>query len=147
MVRELTVEEIKLAPPLGQEFYATGAIPGKLIPEVFTLSWTRFYAADFGRIFGLFNGDELVGVLGGILYPDSNDGVLVATEMFWFVASKHRGTVGSLRLFDAYEKWAKERGAGRIAMIHLQALAPETLEKLYLRKGYRKLESHYVKTL
>lgn len=147
MIRELTVEELPLVPPVGKEFFETGAIPGKLIPEVFVASWNRFYEVDIGRIFGFFVDDKIVGVLGAIVYPDPNDGVVVATEMFWFVGAEHRHGLGGLRLFDAFETWARSRNAGRMAMIHLQALAPETLEKLYLRKGYQKIESHYVKTL
>lgn len=146
MIRSLTTEELPLCPPLGQEFFATGAFPGKLIPEVFVRRWTEILNAGIGSIHGLFAGDRLLGIIGGILFRDPNDDALVASEMFWFVPREHRGTLGSLRLVDAYESWAKNMGAERLTMIHLEALAPAALEKLYLRKGYTKVESHYIKT-
>jgi len=147
MIRELTVEELPLCPPLGQEFYATGAFPGQMIPAIFVATWTTLIESGMGVIFGLFDRGTLVGVIGAVKYPDANDGVVVASEMFWFVSAPFRRGTAALRLFDEYEEWAKRIGAGRIGMIHLQALAPEVLKKLYLRRGYTEVETHYMKTL
>lgn len=145
MVALLEVSELSKLSELGLKFYAESGLPGRFVPSVFEASWTKFYGLGMGQIFKLEEDGKVVGAIGGMIYPDPNDGDLVASEMFWFVEPEARG--GGIRLFIAFENWAKERGAKRIAMIHLQSLAPEALERLYFRKGYRKTESHYFKTL
>ena len=40
-----------------------------------------------------------------------------------------------------------ERKADYVCMIHLQKLQPEALGQLYLRLGYRLIESTYLKAL
>ncbi len=145
MIAPLDVSELNQLAALGAKFYAESGLPGRFVPDVFEASWRQFYSIGMGQIFKLEVDGQIVGAIGGMVYPDPNDADLVASEMFWFVDPAARG--GGIRLFSAFEDWAKQRGAKRIAMIHLQSLAPEALERLYLRKGYRKIESHYFKTL
>ncbi len=70
---------------------------------------------------------------------------MIAVETFWFVAPEHRGI--GIRLFNAFEKWAKDNQCSKTAMIHLTDSMPERLEQLYLKRGYRLIEKHYVKDL
>lgn len=130
---------------LGKGFWATGALPGKLDPEHFRQVWSSLIAQEIGQIFGMWNGEDLEGVLGVTVHPDPNDGELVANEQFWWVEPEARGN--GVRLLQAFEAWAHERGCTRLMMVHLIDLTPEKLEKLYTRMGYRKVEVHYMKEI
>jgi GNAT superfamily N-acetyltransferase len=81
------------------------------------------------------------GILGGVVAPIYFGGGTVAQELFWF-ADK-----GGRALLDAFEAWAKERGADGILMISL-ALDERTdqrMSKIYERRGYRLRERNFYK--
>jgi GNAT superfamily N-acetyltransferase len=88
---------------------------------------------------------ELIGSLGFIQHPDLHSGELMLVETFWFVDPAHRGC--GLLLLDAYENYGKVAGVDKIAMIHLADSYPERLEQLYLKRGYKLVEKHYVKDI
>lgn len=48
-------------------------------------------------------------------------------------------------LVDAYEAYAERLGCQKKAMVHMVDSYPDILEKLYLKRGYRLVEKHYVK--
>lgn len=144
-VRPLTTDDFPRLLGLAQQFYDEGKVPGRMVPEKFLGTWHNLYAAGCGVILGLFSGEEIVGALGALTYPDFYDGDTVASEMFWFVNKESRGR--GLLLLNEFEVWAKDRGAKRVSMIHLTNLAPDTLRKLYLKRGYREIESHFLKDL
>lgn len=85
----------------------------------------------------------MLGGLGFINAPDLHNGEMIAVETFWFVAPEHRGI--GIHLLNAFEKWAKENGSDKTAMIHLTDSMPERLKRLYLKRGYRLIEKHYVR--
>lgn len=130
---------------LGRQFQEEGAIPGKFIPEVFVKTWNNLLGINLGILFGLEKDGQLVGGLGAILFPDPNDGELVANETFWFVSKEHRGQ--GLKLLDAFEGWARDFGVKRVSMVHLENLSPRALNRLYRLRGYRPVETHYFKEL
>lgn len=143
-VERLTETELPELARLGKLFYREGALPGKFVPEQFLATWRKFFELGFAAIFALRINEELVGALGAAVLPDPNDGVLVGSEMFWWVAPKARGH--GLSLLNAFEEWAVfEMGARRLGMVHLLSLAPERMGKLYERRGYKATELHYVK--
>ena len=80
-----------------------------------------------------------------MLYPDLYSGDLIATEFFWFVRAEVRGQ--GLKLYYAFEAWARARHCAQIRMVHLLDLMPERLAKVYRRLGYEPAETHYVKEL
>lgn len=89
--------------------------------------------------------EEMIGGLGAIKYPDMHDGKLTAVETFWFISPDHRGA--GMKLFNAFEQWGKDQGCKKLAMIHLSDSYPEILEKIYMRKGYKLAEKHYIKEI
>jgi len=86
---------------------------------------------------------QMQGGLGAIKHPDLHDGKLTAVETFWFVAPEFRGK--GLTLFNAFEEWAIKSGCQKLAMVHLADSYPDSLKKLYHRKGYQLAEEHYIK--
>ena len=88
---------------------------------------------------------EIAGSLGFIVSQDLHSGEKIMVETFWFTDPKKRGC--GLLLLDAYEKYADEYNMDKIAMVHMMDSYPESLCKLYLRRGYELIEKHFVKTL
>lgn len=96
-------------------------------------------------IFALMQDDTVIGGLSALKFPDMNNGKMTAVECFWFVINGQRGK--GLMLIDAFEEWAIKQGCKKAALIHLEDSFPDVLKRLYKRKGYRFVESHYVKDL
>ena len=162
MIRKAAIEDLPRLHGLANEFYSASSILGRLPFEMhrFVKAWTNFLESEIGVIFlavsihaperdnntdRLASRDEVTGMIGGIQYPDLYSGVLIATEFFWFVSEANRGT--GIRLYKAFEGWAKEQGCEQIRMIHLNDSMPEKLAKFYLRLGYEQSETHYLKEL
>lgn len=104
-----------------------------------------FIQKGIGAMFLLVKDDVIVGGLGCLKYPDLHSGEIFAVETFWYVLPEHRGK--GLLLLNAYEKWAKDNGCVKCAMIHMIDSMPDVLERLYFRRGYELIEKHYVKEI
>lgn len=105
--------------------------------------YSKFVDSGVGCVFVLKKDGVVVGGIAGIKYPDLHSGILTAVETFWFVDKSHRGK--GLLLLSTFEKWAKSNDCKRIAMIHLEDSHPVVLERLYIHRGYKLEEKHYVK--
>lgn len=139
IVRQLEPDEIEKILPLCDEFSnSSGFVAYK--KDVFVNSWTQFILSGLGVIFIL---PEYKGMLGALKFNDPNTGELIATELFWFVDASARGR--GIKLLNAFEKWAKKEGCKKTIMVHLSDSIPEEVKKIYIRKGYIELETHYMK--
>ena len=96
--------------------------------------------AALGELYVLSDDDGLCGVLFALYMPSMTNGSLTAMEYAWFVLPEKRRH--GIRLMDFYIKRAKEKGCKLIVMCHM-ADQPETLKKLYKRKGFVETESNY----
>ena len=74
-----------------------------------------------------------------------NSLTVLATELAWFVSKDYRGKKGSLLLLNSFEEWAKNNNADYITLCDIESIA--SLEKLYVRRGYKRTESTYMKEL
>jgi len=88
---------------------------------------------------------KLIGSLGFIVADDLHSGDKMTVETFWFTDPKKRGH--GLMLLEVYEEYSKKIGSKKIAMVHMTDSYPERLEKLYIKRGYKLIEKHYVKDL
>lgn len=143
-IRHLDPEEVYLCVDSGREFYREAGLPGKFLPEIFTGSWERLIKLRLGTIIGAFVDGNLVGAIGGIAYPDINDGELVVTEAFWYMDAKHRQAGLGAKLYHAFEVWVQWRGARRIIMVALPS-SGEMVIDWYKKQGYRLLETQFIK--
>jgi len=141
-ITEATIEEIPVITQLCKKFeQATSHVTVDIEHSI--KSYTRFIESGIGTMLLLKKDGEIIGGLGCLKYPDLHSGELTAVETFWFVDPQHRGK--GLKLFDAFEAWADKHGCVNKAMIHMVDSYPDILEKLYIRKGYKLIEKHYVK--
>lgn len=145
MLRQLSTADLPALLHLAPLFWAEGKLPGRFVPEVFMRTWESLFSIGVGRIIGYFEFDQIRGALAYVLMPDPNDGVPTATEMFWFVDPLCRGA--GLRLLSAFEEEAKAAGAERLVMVHLTSINAPELRHLYERRGYREVETHYLKEI
>ena len=144
-VTEVSVERLEELFPLAEIFWKEGQLPGKFDPVVWANTWKKFIGSEIGVIFGIEKDHRLVGALGVLSYDDPNDGVLMATEMFWFIHPNHRGC--GVALLDHFEEWALERGCKRVIMVHLEKVMPKVMDRFYRLRGYRPIETHYLKEI
>jgi GNAT superfamily N-acetyltransferase len=116
-----------------------------------TPTWLKTYehliTEGRGAMFKAWVGDKVAGALGCIKGPDLHSPRLIAIETFWWVAPEYGGKGIGKKLLDAFEQWAKDENCDDVAMVHLSDSYPESLEQLYIRRGYALAEKHYVKHL
>lgn len=147
-IRPLTAEELPLCLPLGEHFFEEAALPGDWNGDAFLGQWESFYGLGIGRIWGAFEGEDLVGVCGGLAFPDSNTGKERAQELFWWVEPEHRKSGAALALLRHFESWAEERGCEAVTMAYLHSTGNGgALDRWYRRRGYQPMETHYVRML
>lgn len=144
-VRAVSPDELCAVVDVGYMFFKEGNLPGGFKRDVFLRNWSAILKERRGIFLGAFEDEKFTGGLGAVLCPDLNNGQLLAVECFWYVLPEYRGH--GLRLLRAFERWAKEAGVRRVAMIHLMSLHPEAMRQLYERLGYRAVEINYIKEL
>lgn len=146
-IRPLKPHEIHLCVPFGEAFHAELKLAGQFIPQCFVDNWLTFLASYPAVIFGLWKDGQLCGGLGGMIAPDLYDGRLYAQEFFWFIGKAHRSGTGALKLLRAFERWAIDRKAVELRMVHLVGEQAPDLEAFYRALGYAKVEVCYRKPL
>lgn len=153
VIRPLTVEELPLCDAHGRAFHAEKGIPGEFSLDVFCRNWEAFLAHYHGIILGLWDEEQLVGGLGGIIAPDLTGihrdtglPVLTATEFFLFVEPAYRGYPWWLHLIEQFRAHGAARGASRLRMVTM-ILPGSTLDRQakilawkYQKLGLRPIE-------
>ena len=138
------IDEIELLIPIGQEFINEADDKFFILkPIEFVKNWKKLYEANMGAIISIKVENKVVGALGFMVYPDLLSSELIAAETFWFVKKEFRGI--GLKLLDKYEEIVKNLGVKRISMAHLKKLNPEKLKSIYKGRGYREMETFFVK--
>lgn len=90
---------------------------------------------------------EITGMAAGILSPVYfNHSHLSGEELFWWVSERASQLTG-MRLLNALEAEAKERGCSSFQMKSIDRLNGERMAKLYARKGYRASEHSFIKRI
>lgn len=145
-IRPLSIGELPLCLPYGQEFHDEMKLPGAFVDSTFMTTWMTFYTQCRATVIGLWKDGQLVGGIGALLAPDLNDGRLCGTEIFLFIGKEHRKSSGLLRLLRAYKQWVLDQGGVEARLTHFIG-DPERdahFDRLYRSLGYRPLERTYV---
>ena len=109
---------------------------------------TRLISNDNACLIIAVDGDSVVGFITGVVAPWSLDNSqMLASELGWWMDIEYRGRSDSVRLLREYERWAKDAGATRCMMAHLEDDRSGRMERFYQKTGYLKAESHYMKGL
>ena len=107
--------------------------------------WMGLLEAEAGTVIAATENDKIIGGIGLLTYPAFEDDVLNTQEAFWYVKEDNRGA--GVKLYKAAEKYAKEVGSKRLAMIYLETSMPQKVETFYKRIGFKKAETTYIKEL
>ncbi len=129
-----------------REFYASSKFLRSFEIDRFVEFWRPLIEKESGVIFVAEDDGEIIGAIGGMVYPEPYSGELVVQEFFWFVRPGHRGSAG-LRLYEALEYWSRQKQARALRMVHLMDSMPEKLSRVYKRLGYEQVETLYSKDL
>ena len=145
--RVIKAEEIEKLIPLAEEFHENEVLASwcSFDPEVWVKAWTALLKQGAAFVLISEDDDGITGAMGGLVYPDVNDGVLVCQESFWFVPRDKRG--GGPALLREYEELAADIGVKRSIMNHLADSRAKHIARFYERAGYQPLESSYYKEL
>jgi GNAT superfamily N-acetyltransferase len=119
----------------------------KVVPEIAHKTYSDLIARGVGKVFILCddNTGEIMGGMGMLKAPDLHDGVVTAIETFFFVDRSCESPWGAFTILRAFDKWAKENGCKRKALIHLADSSPGRLGDLYEHMGYHLAEYHWIK--
>lgn len=139
--------ELSLTRELAFAFFSESGLPGQLDFEHWKAQWTKFIDMGIGKIIAYYDGEKFVGMIGGLCVQCTMTADMEAIEAFWYVQKDKRGTPIGIKLLKSFEKWASQRGAKRVKMMHLSDLNAEMMRDIYLRMGYTPLEQAYSKTL
>lgn len=84
------------------------------------------------------------GLLLAMAYEHPFGPVWLARETVWWIDPSHRGSAAP-RMLDAYEHWARVK---RCAFTGMAGMGEDPdVARLYLRRGYRVAETHFLKVL
>lgn len=88
--------------------------------------------------------EEGKAMLGAAISPSLYSKDRVATEVFWWVNPEFRKEGIGNELLSAFEYWAKQ--IAKADMIAVSTLN-DSVEELYLKKGYKAVEKTYMKVI
>lgn len=129
-----------------QEFYLHSDL-GFELDKDYGLNFLRSHIPNPDHLSLIWEQDlRPVGCLLAFAPPHPFFPLRVANELVWWMEPDYRGK-GSLKLFEAFEYWAKEiKKCQAICMTSTSSTDP-TLEKFYQRKGYAPREKTWTKYL
>jgi GNAT superfamily N-acetyltransferase len=148
MIREATVSDIPTIARLGEKFHAQAGwdeIEYRL--EDCAASLAAFMEADCFICLVAETDGDILGMAAGVVSPVYfNTGHLSGEELFWWVDDDAPQLTG-IRLLDALEKAARDRGCLSWQMKSLARLNGDRMSRLYERRGYRASEQSFIKRL
>lgn len=146
-VRRLRPWELADTVPLAGEFHAAAKLGGEFDSGIFIDTMASL--GESGRLgaIGLFCGDNLAGVLLGMIARHFLTDHLIAQEIMWWVTPDARHGTHGIRMVAEFEKWAKEFGASAVVMASfVETDGDDRLSGIYERRDYRKIETHFFKS-
>lgn len=148
VIREANISEIDRLAPLAEEFASESRHVRKLNVPHYLNSLKELIQRRIGTVFLLVDGsDNILGTIGGCIFPDPLTGESAAIETHWFVGKEWRGGIGAGRLYRAFEAWARSRGCAELQFAHLEDSMPEEVARFYKRAGFEHAETKFVKRL
>jgi GNAT superfamily N-acetyltransferase len=111
-------------------------------PDHYISQWEMFMKTGIGVLWCLKCDETIVGGIGGIVVPDILTGKSILVELFWYVTPIHRKR--GILLFNAMEEYVNIHNL-RWAMIHMERSMPDKLKLFYTKRGFRLLETHWIR--
>lgn len=148
MIRPATFEDIPVLVSIGSLFHSQ-TILDELLPydsgSVRHLLEASIEKPECTVIVLELEGEVIGGIVGAVSPVYWNQSLLVGQQFAWFVRNSKRRGMASVKLLEAFEKWAFENGAVAVFSGAKNDANREGMDKLLSRKGYFNLESVYLK--
>ena len=74
-----------------------------------------------------------------------NPGVVIASELGWWIEPHARGTTCAVRLLNEFERWGRDKGAVLVAMSSLAIEKEQKVATMLARRGYAPCETTHLK--
>jgi len=113
-------------------------------------TWRAYYESGSGILFMDSRVSEGIGgVLGALYFTDPATGMKKAAELLYYVHPGHRGRGIGTRLYREFADEAIRRGTRALVVSKLcdGGDGSQALERLWLREGFKPLETVYIKDL
>jgi GNAT superfamily N-acetyltransferase len=93
----------------------------------------------------MFEGVELVGMIGGFLSRSLIGKKIIFNEVVWYVKKDHRRW--GVRLYRAMEAKLYAEGVQQMMMVSMANSKHDQIDKLYKKLGYAPCQTQYIKEL
>lgn len=147
IVREIDSTELPLTVPLAKRFHDQAGFDSEFSETRYAATLMQALESGILGAFGMFDGDKLVGLLLGIIGPQFLVEANLAQELMWWVEPEYRKSLNPIRLLTLFEEWAKTNGAQAIVMARFTEADDNRLDKFYKKRGFREIETHYLKKI
>ncbi len=146
MLRNLTASDVPAMIPLGIAFFEYAKLPGVFNVGRFSDVWTKLLESGSGLVVGYFDPSGVLrGGAGIYVTPDSLTTDTIAYEAFFYIDPAHRGR--GVALLHQLETEARNAGAKRLWMVHLENEHANAMQRYYERQGFTLREHLYMKVL
>lgn len=144
MIREATIKDYAFVEKMATQFIETADHESRIgiSPDKDTvMKLIVGMISDKDKVFLIEEGKGMIG--GGLLPWAYNNDSMVAHELCWWVDPEIRGGTTGVRLFKAFEQWAKDKGVKALMMASIPWLKGEKVNTMYKKSGLVLLETSY----
>lgn len=140
---KLNSSEIPLIFPLAQEFRKSIGMGFSAVALHEKLG--ILMDQGMGYAFCTKKDDVIRGMIVFQITKDLCSDEVFASEIAWWIRPEFRGGSDAVRLLNAYESFSTDQGADYLSMVHLEGDNGDQLKRIYEKRGYRPLETQYIK--
>jgi len=115
--------------------------------EIFKNNLRQYYKKGMLKIWVVEERKKITAALGVIIGKDILSGQTGINELFWYSHPEFRGSISNIKLIKKMEKYAISINAKYIMMFHLSHFKEKQLNRFYMKTGYKKCQSQYIKAL
>lgn len=149
-IRHAAPEDLGAIHDMGARFHA-GTCYADLIPvclDSFLSTVTNLATAPRGVVLVAESNGQVIGMAAAFANPHwFNARHLAGQELFWWVEPEHRGSRAGPLLATGLEAWATGAGCKTFSMASTANLKPESLARLYARRGYVPQDIYFAKVM
>lgn len=114
--------------------------------DQFLIQWIDWLKKPNYVLLGAFDGDRIVGGLGGMYNPHPyNINTLIGIEHFWYVEPEYRKKGAGKKLIQSFEDWLYGHGVQYMMMLYIHGGPSEDLIQFYKKEGFKAFETQVIR--
>lgn len=149
MIRHATSKDLDKIADAVRGLHSEAEHPFTPNKEIWIKAWSGMIDSGTATIFFGEEDGEVTGAIGGAFFPSLNTGLLQASELVYYVVPKFRNRAIGWTLYSLFKEEARKRKVAFMTMSTMAAADKSSgiLEKFYLREGFKKFETVYIKEM